>query len=112
MNTRLVAFAGGLGFVNITASIPAHEMTVVEDGTPSNELEASFPQDSYVEVKSYPVGAVIKRVGGGREGIIGKPAGYVASNTPATGDTCLKVRTKGGAATNFRVEEFETPQNN
>jgi hypothetical protein len=112
MKTRLVEFAGGDGWAEILATIPAHEIDVKENGTPANILEAQFPEDDFTETFEYPIGTTITRIGPGREGVLGRCPDYCGIGEPATGDVLMKVRTQGGVAVDFRVDEYETPRNN
>jgi hypothetical protein len=108
MKVTRVAIAAGSTPTNIPATIPAKFMKVVEDAAvPSETLGVIFKQSdgTFADEVIFQPGVIIRVQG--YSGIIGKPPGYVAYQTPVTGDTCLKIRTLSGTGCTVKVTEYE-----
>lgn len=99
--------AAGAGFTNIVATICLHYLKVYENGDRTKALDYQTPDDAFTTTFTTKAGDVIERIGHGRSGMLGRPAGFTAYQDPATGDTILKVRTNDASGTTVTIIESE-----
>lgn len=109
--TRLVSInANGGSWTPIVATMAAHEVQIVEDGSVTAQgIAAQFKSDGFGTTDTYPPGQVIQLVGHGNDGAAGLPA----QNAPGgfnyrAGDTYCQLRSATASGTVVRVVESET----
>lgn len=118
MTETLYAVNGSGGaWTAIPATIPAHVVTIAEDGLAAAQqgLQVQFwsrENQAWSQTFTYPVGAVITINGNGHDGVAGYPAQNAANGTGAFNyrapDNYCQVKSATVTATNVRVVEQET----
>lgn len=110
--TTLYAINGSGGaFTNIPATIPAHVVEIVEDGSVTAQgLQVQFAgDDNFATTDTYTPGQPIEIVGNGTMGVLGYPAqGTVGAFNHRPADLYCKVKSATATATTVRVTELET----
>lgn len=109
MVQRQVTLTGGAGvYTSIRATTPLHYLRVWKD----DERDAlaftyRLPDDSFATTyqTDESQGDIIERTGHGASGLLGKPPGYVAADTPALGDEILRIRAVDDSAAVINILE-------
>lgn len=111
--TRLIALNANSGaYTQITATIPARTVEIVEDGSvPAQGLEAQFPGDGFGVTDTYAASVPIELTGAGRDGNLGLPVQNSANGAGAfnyrAADVYCQLRSATATATTVRVVESE-----